>query len=214
MTPEHSFSQELSSCLVARLPDSFYDRVEEGSIMPKKSNGFSFTDNGLILDDDARALLETDVVILATGYKGDEKLKSIFKSPIFQRCIIGSSDFSVPLYRYYLLASLAIIGYPGSGSNLYTSEMMCRWLAHLLDNGFKLPSMMEMEKDVLKWERYMKQYSGKHYRRSCIAVLHIWYNDQLCKDMGCNPKRKKGFYAELFQPYGTMDYADVTPARC
>ncbi|KAI3942415.1 hypothetical protein MKW98_013067 [Papaver atlanticum] len=212
MVPEHSFSQELSSCLVARVPERFYDRVEEGSIILKKSNGFSFSKDGLIFADDAGALLETDAVILATGYKGDENLKNIFKSPIFQRCIMGSSNSTVPLYRGCIhprIPQLAIVGYPESGSNLYTSEMTCRWLAHLLDNGFKLPNTIEMEEDVLKWEKYMKRYSGKYYRRSCIAVLHIWYNDQLCKDVGCNPKRKKGFYAELFQPYGTMDYANV-----
>jgi hypothetical protein len=41
-----------------------------------------------------------------------------------------------------------------------------------------------MKKDVVKWDEYLKKYSGKYYRRSCIAALHIWYNDQLCKDMG------------------------------
>ncbi|KAI3882372.1 hypothetical protein MKX03_028072 [Papaver bracteatum] len=100
MVPEHSLSQELSSCLVARVPERFYERVEEGSIILRKSNGFSFSKDGLIFDDDAGALLETDAVILATGYKGDENLKNIFKSPIFQRCIMGSSNSTVPLYRY------------------------------------------------------------------------------------------------------------------
>ncbi|KAK6240636.1 hypothetical protein SCA6_006025 [Theobroma cacao] len=64
-----------------------------------------------------------------------------------------------------------------------------------------------MEEDVGKWDKYMKENSGQDYRRSCIGVLHIWYNGQLCRDMGLNPKRKKGFFAELFEPYGPMDYA-------
>ena len=84
--------------------------------------------------------------------------------------------------------------------------MRCRWLFEFLDGKFKLPSIQEMEKGILECDKYMKRYSGKYYRKSCIGALHVWYNDQLCKDMGLNPMRKNGFWAELFDPYGPMDY--------
>lgn len=85
--------------------------------------------------------------------------------------------------------------------------MRCRWLAELLDGTFKLPTIKQMEEDVSKWNKYMKENAGQYYRRSCIGALHIWYNDQLCKDMGWNPRRKKGLFAELFEPYLPIDYA-------
>ncbi|TXG65010.1 hypothetical protein EZV62_012004 [Acer yangbiense] len=66
------------------------------------------------------------------------------------------------------------------------------------------------QNDMVEWDRYMKRYSGRYYQRSCISALHIWYNDQLCKDMGWNPKRKKGFFAELFEPYGPLDYVTTS----
>ncbi|MCL7042345.1 hypothetical protein MKW94_021031 [Papaver nudicaule] len=218
LIPEHSFLQEIASCSIPTVPDRFYDLVEEGSIILKKSNEFGFNKDGLVFkdDDDATAPLEIDVVILCTGYKGDEKLKNIFKSPKFQSYIMGSSNSTVPLYRECIhsrIPQLAIIGYSEGVSNLHTSEMRCRWLAHFLAGGFKLPSIKEMEKNVLQWEKYMKRYAGPYYRKSCIAILHIWYNDQLCKDMGCNPRRKKGLYAELFEPYGPKDYANLTPGK-
>ncbi|KAL6965573.1 flavin-containing monooxygenase, partial [Sarracenia purpurea var. burkii] len=104
---------------------------------------------------------------------------------------------------------LAIIGYSESISNLYSFEISCKWLAHFLYGTFELPSIKAMEKDVIKWENYMKQYSDNYYRRSCIGALHICYSDQLCQDIGCEQRRKKGIFAELFEPYGPADYATI-----
>jgi dimethylaniline monooxygenase (N-oxide forming) len=209
MVPKHSFLQELSSCLISTVPDDFYNRVEKGSIRLKKASSFGFCKEGILIDGETE-ILKTDLVILGTGFKGVEKLRDIFVSPTFQDLIVGSPDKTVPLYRECIhprIPQLAVIGFSESLANLYTSEIRCRWLAELLDGTFKLPGIKEMEKDIDKWDAYMKQYSDKNYRRSCIGALHIWYNDQLCKDMGWNPKRKKGWFAELFEPYGPTDYA-------
>ncbi|XP_010242874.1 PREDICTED: probable flavin-containing monooxygenase 1 [Nelumbo nucifera] len=213
MIPKHSFFQQISMCAVATLPDGFYDRVVEGSIVLKKSKCFSFYKDGVMIEDEVGPL-QTDIVILATGYKGDEKLKHIFTSPAFQEQVIGQPTTTVPLYRECIhprIPQLAIIGYSEGFSNLYTSEMRCRWLAHLLEGSFKLPGISDMEKDIARWEKYRKRYSGRYFRGTCLSVVHIWYNDQLCKDMGCNPKRKNGFLAELFEPYGPADYRDQSP---
>lgn len=209
MVPKHSFLQELSSCLISTVPDDFYNRVEKGSIRLKKASSFGFCREGILIDGETE-ILKTDLVILGTGFKGVEKLRDIFVSPTFQDLVVGSPNKTVPLYRECIhprIPQLAVIGFSESVANLYTSEIRCRWLAELLDGTFKLPSIKEMEKDIDKWDAYMKQYSDKNYRRSCIGALHIWYNDQLCKDMGWNPKRKKGWFAELFEPYGPTDYA-------
>lgn len=96
--PNHNFLQDISSCKTGVLPEFFFDKVKEGSIVIKKSQSFSFCREGLIIEGDAKPI-ETDLVILATGYKGEEKLRSIFKSPMFQSYINGSVNSTVPLYR-------------------------------------------------------------------------------------------------------------------
>ncbi|KAK3195819.1 hypothetical protein Dsin_027129 [Dipteronia sinensis] len=212
MVPEHSFLQELSSCLISTVPEKFYDKVEEGSIVLKNSQSFSFCEEGILADNEIEQL-KTDLVIFATGFKGDKKLKDMFVSKTFQDYMMGSPNEALPLYREIIhprIPQLAVIGFSESLSNLYASEMRCRWLAELLDGTFKLPSIKQMENDTVEWDRYMKRYSGRYYRRSCIAALQIWYNDHLCKDMGWNHKRKKGFFAELFEPYGPLDYATTS----
>ncbi|KAJ8647162.1 hypothetical protein MRB53_000185 [Persea americana] len=215
MIPKHSFLQDISSCLTSTVPEDFYDNVERGSIILKKSRTLSFCKNGFIIEGEASPI-ETDMVILGTGFKGDQKLIDIFKSMGFQKYINGSSTTTVPLYRECIqprIPQLAVIGYSESLANLYTFEMQCRWVAYFLEGGFKLPRIKNMEEDVLKWEKYKKQYSHNYYRRSCVGAIHIWYNDQLCRDMGCNPKRKNGFFAELFSPYGPMDYCNLCPPK-
>ncbi|KAG0493565.1 hypothetical protein HPP92_004559 [Vanilla planifolia] len=273
MLPEHSFFQAISSCLFCVLPEQFYDRVEEGSIVLKHSKTFEFCNEGVVVEGETSPI-ETDLVIYATGFKGDQKLRDIFVSPRFQKIVAGSSDSTAPLYRYFVfrfgfesppsppilcqlvhlgitydltylpkpyleekvcsnethkgivmesfthlgfgracihpqIPQMAVIGFSENLSNLYISEMRARWLAHFLDGGFRLPSKRSMEKDVLEWSQHMKRYSGNYYRRSCITTLHIWYNDQLCRDMGCNPRRKKGFLADWFLPYAPADYAHL-----
>ena len=102
------------------------------------------------------------------------------------------------------IPQLAIIGYAEALSNIYSNEMRCQWLAQFLDGNIELPSIRDMEKDIKVWEDTIKQYDRNW--KSCIVTCGIWYNDQLCKDMKCNPRRKSGPFAELFEPYGPADY--------
>ncbi|KAL5100834.1 hypothetical protein RYX36_005161 [Vicia faba] len=206
LVPKHSFHHDMYKCTFGVLPDLYFDKVKEGSILIKKSQSVTFCNEGLIIDGEAKAI-ESDIVVFATGFKGDQKLKSIFKSATFQSLIKSPRNVTVPLYRQILhpgIPQLAIMGYAEALSNIYSNEMRCQWLARFLDGNIKLPSVKEMEKDVKVWEETIKQYDRKW--DSCIVTCGIWYNDQLCKDMKCNHLRKKTAFAELFEPYGPADY--------
>lgn len=101
MVPDYSFSFAMSSCLIAMLPEGFYDRVDEGSIVLKKSKRFSFYSDGIILED-RNECIKSDIIILATGFRGDQKLRDIFMENWCRKIVVGSSDTPVPLYRYRL----------------------------------------------------------------------------------------------------------------
>ncbi|CAL5072972.1 unnamed protein product [Urochloa decumbens] len=213
MEPEIGFATSISSCKSGMLPDAFYDRVRGGSFVIRRSRAFSFCEDGLVLDaPDGGRVIPADVVILATGFRGDQKLRDMFVSSRVKDIVVGSSGTTIPLYRESVhprIPQMAVIGYSESLTNIYTIEMMAKWVARLLDGAFRLPSVRRMEQSVAEWGRYMRRSNGDRFRRSCLGAVNIWYNDELCRDMGCDPRRKKGLLAEWFQPYGAVDYADI-----
>lgn len=108
LEPEYGFARCVSSCLIAMLPDGFYDRVKEGCIVIKKSRSFSFCEDGLVLDG-AGERVRADLVILATGFRGDQKLRDMFVSPRLKEIVAGSSDTTIPLYRSAASSSSCLI---------------------------------------------------------------------------------------------------------
>ncbi|XP_075495538.1 putative flavin-containing monooxygenase 1 [Primulina tabacum] len=209
MVPDHTFLSQIYSCMFTMLPESFYNRVNERSLVLKKSPTFCFCENGFILENESDPL-ETDIVILGTGYKGDEKLLNIFSSTEFKKFIRGTL---APFYRECIhprIPQLAIVGYSESPATIFSFEMRSKWIAHFLDGKFRLPSIQKMEDNVNKWEKNGRRYGGNNYRRECAGVLlPIHCNDEISMDIGANPKRKKWFFPEFFSPYHPFDYAGL-----
>ncbi|KAJ1692999.1 hypothetical protein LUZ63_009697 [Rhynchospora breviuscula] len=214
MVPDHSFFRATLSYAFTLLPEKFYDKVEEGSIILKKAKTFSFCKDGVIPQGEDLPI-KSDLVIFATGFKAEQKLKDIFKSSFFQSFVDGSRDSPIPLYRECIhprIPQLAIIGYCESAAGLFTTELRSKWVIHFMKGGFKLPSIASMENHMREKESSMRRYSrGMSRGPSCFGGAHTWYNDQVCRDMGYNPKRKKGFLAEWLIPSLPADYVDVTP---
>ncbi|KAK6118014.1 hypothetical protein DH2020_048239 [Rehmannia glutinosa] len=103
MVPNHSFSKP---CSVATLPEGFFDRVDQGSIILKKAQRFSFCSQGVVVDGDTEPL-KIDLLILATGFRGMDKLKAAFISPAFRDLIDKEDTTRLPLYRYGTMISCA-----------------------------------------------------------------------------------------------------------
>lgn len=106
-----------------------------------------------------------------------------------------------------LIPNMAFVGYIESVTNLHTAELRSMWLARLVDNKFKLPTVEKMLEQVSKDIEIMKR-TTRFYKRHCISTFSINHSDEICEEMGWNSWRKKNLLAEVFSPYGSQDYVN------
>eukprot|EP00271_Cylindrocystis_brebissonii_P006394 TRINITY_DN19170_c0_g1_i1.p1 TRINITY_DN19170_c0_g1~~TRINITY_DN19170_c0_g1_i1.p1 ORF type:complete len:903 (+),score=120.25 TRINITY_DN19170_c0_g1_i1:677-3385(+) len=205
LVPPHSFWEDVSGCILPQLPRSFFPALDSGLIRTCRSpGGFHFTPGGVQLADGRQ--VDADVVLLCTGYRGIEKLTRIL--PEEYRGALERSGRSLYLYRGTVhphIPDAAFLGYNDGLSCCQSSEMGARWLAELIRGTFALPPVAQMEADAQQWLDLKKGLTPFH-RVSCIAPVHAYFFDTLCKDMGWNPLRKRGLLANWFAPHGSTDY--------
>ncbi|GER40435.1 flavin-containing monooxygenase family protein [Striga asiatica] len=205
LRPEHPFLEDYASCQMAILPENFFSEADKGKIVIKRcASKWWFWERGVELEDGER--LDADVVVLATGFDGKDKLKAIF--PDSFRALLDFTSGMMPLYRGTinpLIPNTAFVGYIESVSNLQTAEIRCKWLSRLLAGHFKLPSMERMLWHITEEMEIMKK-ATRFFKRSCISTFSINHTDQICEEMGWNSWRKPNWLAEAFSPYTSQDY--------
>ncbi|XP_058215444.1 probable flavin-containing monooxygenase 1 [Rhododendron vialii] len=206
LRPDHPFEEDYASCQMAILPENFFTEADKGNIAFKRASRWWFWEGGVEFEDNTK--LEADVVILATGFDGKKKLKSIIPEPFCS--LIEFPSGMMPLYRgtiHPLIPNMAFVGYIESVSNLHTAELRCKWLARLVDDQFKLPSVEKMLQQTTKEMEIMKR-TTRFYKRSCISTFSINHSDEICEEMGWISWRKKNWLAEAFSPYNSQDYQE------
>ncbi|KAF7144275.1 hypothetical protein RHSIM_Rhsim05G0003500 [Rhododendron simsii] len=206
LRPDHPFVEDYASCQMAILPENFFTEADKGNIAFKRASRWWFWEGGVEFEDNTK--LEADVVILATGFDGKKKLKSIIPEPF--RSLVEFPSGMMPLYRgtiHPLIPNMAFVGYIESVSNLHTAELRCIWLARLIDDQFKLPSVEKMLQQTTKEMEIMKR-TTRFYKRSCISTFSINHSDEICEEMGWTSWRKKNWLAEAFSPYNSQDYQE------
>ncbi|XP_074271632.1 putative flavin-containing monooxygenase 1 [Silene latifolia] len=205
LKPNHPFHEDYASCQMAILPENFFTEADQGRIKFEKVDSWCFYENGVVLDNNTK--LEADVVICATGYDGKKKLEAILPQPF-----TNFLDYAgvMPLYRSTInpmIPNMAFVGYIETVSNLQAAELRCKWLARLVDNRFKLPSVEKMLGQIVKEVEVMKR-TTRFYKRQCISTYSINHNDEICEEMGWTSWRKKNWVSEAFSPYTSQDYED------
>lgn len=95
LKPEHPFAEDYASCQMAIMPENFFSEVEKGKILLKKASKWWFCNEGIKFEDNTE--VEADVVILATGFDGKKKIKTILPEPF--RSLLEYPSGLMPLYR-------------------------------------------------------------------------------------------------------------------
>ncbi|KAL2503344.1 putative flavin-containing monooxygenase 1 [Forsythia ovata] len=206
LKPDHPFEEDYASCQMAILPENFFSEADKGNIHFKRASKWWFWEGGVEFDDGTK--LDADVVVLATGFDGKKKLKTIIPEPFLS--LLEFPSGMMPLYRGTinpLIPNMAFVGYIESVSNLHTAEIRCKWLSRLVDNQFKLPSVEKMLEQTTKEMEIMKK-TTRFFKRSCISTFSINHSDEICEEMGWSSLRKNNWVAEAFSPYNSQDYEE------
>lgn len=106
-----------------------------------------------------------------------------------------------------MIPNMAFVGYVESVANLHTAELRSKWLAALVDDRFKLPSVEKMIK-VTNQETEVMRKTTRFYKRGCISTYSINHSDEICEEMGLRSWRKKSWFSEAFSPYNSEDYQE------
>ncbi|ORY56341.1 uncharacterized protein BCR38DRAFT_402501 [Pseudomassariella vexata] len=112
---------------------------------------------------------------------------------------------------------IAFAGFLMHFTIVLSAHIQALWINAYFRGGASIPDCTSAEAmDKLKYEtvlfsRFGKwRYSGANGARYPDFVFDVMpYHDLLCRDLGIAVHRKKGMLAELFEPYGPEEYANV-----
>lgn len=190
-------------------PD-FYRLVRKGVIDACRSEIEAFTEGGITLKNGKH--LEADVVVLATGWRTDY---SFLGEEQVRKLNIEEDGFY--LYRHMINPDLPNLVFLGCNAVTFeavvTFNLQARWLAELLKQRHRLPEREEMRRNIEEMKQWKRSWMLPSPGRGAMIGPHqLHYHDELLRDFGANPKRKKGPFAplmELLGPYEARDYATI-----
>jgi hypothetical protein len=111
------------------------------------------------------------------------------------------------------LPNLAFIGRASTFLSIVTYSVQARWLAEAVAGRVVLPDRDAMLAEIRLMQRWKRSWMPFSSARSARVLLHMAnYHDELLRDFGANPFRKRGVFAplkELMAPYQSSDYRDI-----
>lgn len=187
----------------------FIDLIRNGKILAHRSGVARFTENSVVLGDGTE--IPTDCVVFGTGWENAYDFV-----PDGIKADLGQQEDGIYLYRHMLhpaVDDLAFIGRVSSFMSVATYALQARWLAEMLAENVKKPSATEMESSIADLKAWKRSWMPASPARSGTLLLHMaHYHDELLRDLGENPLRKRGILAplkELLVPYTASDFREV-----
>lgn len=184
--------------------DESFPLLCSGAVRPRRGTIARYVPDGVELADGTH--VEADMVIMATGWQCDY---SMFPEA-FGRVV---DDDGLYLYRHVLhpdWADLSFIGWASTFSNSLTSHLTALWLSRLLQGKVTLPPGERMRQEIAEMKQWKRRIMPAIGSRASMLQLHMWhFHDDLLRDMGIEPGRKRNMLAEMLEDYGPADYADL-----
>jgi dimethylaniline monooxygenase (N-oxide forming) len=193
------------------IPESdFYRLARSGKIELHRTSIDKFEATGVRLTNGES--LDVDTVIFATGWHSDF---GFIAADVWEQLNAGDDGFY--LYRHIYnpqLPGLYFIGRASSISSILTYSLQALWLADVVCGRVSLPSQAEMNANIEQMKTWKQSWMPFSSARSARLIAHTQhYHDELLRDMGIDPFRKKGFFAplkELIFPYQPDDYKSIS----
>uniref|UniRef100_A0A3Q3ETS5 Flavin-containing monooxygenase n=1 Tax=Labrus bergylta TaxID=56723 RepID=A0A3Q3ETS5_9LABR len=162
--------------------DELPNRILSGTVQVKP-NVRRFQGSSVEFDDGS-VVEDVDLVVFATGYR--------FSFPFLASQVLSVSDNKASLYKYVFphelqRHTLAIIGLVQPlGAIMPISEMQARWATRVFKGCAKLPSVVDMMKDIQCKKKTMAQRYVSSQRHT-IQVDYISYMDEIAEQVGVRP---------------------------
>ncbi len=191
------------------LRPGFTALIRSGRVVAHRTEIERFKPDGLVLKDGDD--LDVDCVVFGTGWKADYG----FLLPEIRE-LLGDDEDGFYLYRHMLhpdLPNLTFIGRASTFLSIVTYSIQARWLAEAVAGRIALPDRDAMLAEIALMQRWKRSWMPFSSARSARVLLHMAnYHDELLRDFGANPFRKRGVFAplkELIEPYQSSDYRDI-----
>ncbi|MEM7225623.1 MAG: NAD(P)-binding domain-containing protein [Pseudomonadota bacterium] len=188
---------------------ALYRLIREGRIAAHRAEIAAFTPDGVTLSDGDH--LAVDRVVFATGWTSDYGYL-----PQAVQKTLGEDDDGFYLYRHMLhpdLPNLVFIGRAATILSILTYCLQARWLAELLAGRHSLPGREAMQSEIAALKAWKRSWMPFSPARGARLLLHmLYYHDELLRDFGADPLRKRGWLApfkELLAPYQPSDYRAI-----
>lgn len=186
-----------------------YKLIRDGRVTAHRTEIANYTRDGIVLKDGDS--LTVDRVVFGTGWKNDYGYL-----PDGAIETLGAEDDGFYLYRHMLhpdLPNLVFVGRASTFTSVLTYTLQARWLAEAIAGRIALPGRDAMLAEISRlqdWKRAWMPFSAGRGARLLLHMLH--YHDELLRDFGANPLRKRGILAplkELLVPYQPSDYRAI-----